>query len=400
LKYNKKQTKQTMKIFNVSSIVFSSLVNGSTSEYQRDESDAANQLIDTLHFLSPMSSAFKFDQYGCHCFQRGLESSAFTGKGPSLDNMDRACLKFHQCQRCLGIDKGKECNHLSKYDIRLVEDAVTSKRSAVCQDEPGSCGRNLCECTVAFAQAMKEAEETSPWNIEISKYSSDQTFRAQCQGHGASGVAHHASQGAQTTIPPPTTTTAEPTTTETTTEMSPINVRARFMDMPNVQLKFGMARDKDESSNVSKNLQNASRTQTETNTDKMTTQSTIIDEEEIITDFTTTSYYEQPIGQEISQSEISRTESQTARQVISQTNPPSATQTIARASTVAQKQTIPQTTTKTPVYEEPREMCCGDYSDHRFPYYSLNRGCCNGKTFDTLNLQCCDGVIKSIFSEC
>ena len=47
------------------------------------------------------------------------------------------------------------------------------------------------------------------------------------------------------------------------------------MDMPNVQLKFGMARDKDES-NVPKNLQNASRTQTETNTDKMTTQSTTI----------------------------------------------------------------------------------------------------------------------------
>ena len=57
--------------------------------------------------------------------------------------------------------------------------------------------------------------------------------------------------------------------------MSPINVRARFMDMPNVQLKFGMARDKDES-NIPKNLQTASRTQTETNTDKMTTQSTTI----------------------------------------------------------------------------------------------------------------------------
>jgi len=54
----------------------------------------------------------------------------------------------------------KECNHLSTYDIRLVEDSVTSHRTAVCQDEPGSCGRNLCECTVAFAKAMREAEET------------------------------------------------------------------------------------------------------------------------------------------------------------------------------------------------------------------------------------------------
>ena len=56
--------------------------------------------------------------------------------------------------------------------------------------------------------------------------------------------------------------------------MSPINVRARFMDMPKVQLKFGMESNTDESENTPKNLQNASRTQTETNTDKMATQST------------------------------------------------------------------------------------------------------------------------------
>ena len=60
-------------------------------------------------------------------------------------------------------------------------------------------------------------------------------------------------------------------------------------------------------------------------------------------------------------------------------------------------QTVQQPTV---TYEEPREMCCGDYSDHRFPYFSLNRGCCNGKTFDTINLQCCDGVIKSKFAKC
>ena len=128
-----------------------------------------------------------------------------------------------------------------------------------------------------------------------------------------------------------------------------------------------------------------------------------LEREKITTDSTTTSSFEQPIGQENSQSDYSLTEAQTVRQVISEINTPSATQT-ARASTMAQTvkqiQTVPQTTTKTPVYEEPREMCCGDYSDHRFPYYSLNRGCCNGKTFDTLNLQCCDGVTKSIFSEC
>ena len=118
-------------------------------------------------------------------------------------------------------------------------------------------------------------------------------------------------------------------------------------------------------------------------------------EREIVNaDSTTSTSFEQPIGQRLIQLEASRTEAQT--------NLPSATETQTRASSVAQtmKQTQTVTQPPTPVYEEPREMCCGDYSDHRFPYYSLNRGCCNGKTFDTLNLKCCDGVIKSIFSEC
>ena len=72
----------------------------------------------------------------------------------------------------------KECNHLSTYDIRLVEDSVTSKRSAVCQDEPGSCGRNLCECTVAFAKAMKEAEETRYDQVALESSIYNDTFKS------------------------------------------------------------------------------------------------------------------------------------------------------------------------------------------------------------------------------
>lgn len=380
-----------MKIFKVSSIVFSSLVNGSSSEFQRDESEAANQLIDTLHFLSPMSSAFKFDQYGCHCFQRGLESSAFTGKGPALDDMDRACLKFHQCQRCLGIDKGKECNHLSTYDIRLVEDSVTSHRTAVCQDEPGSCGRNLCECSVAFAKAMREAEETSPWNIEISKYSADQTFRAQCHGHGASGAAH----AAHTT----TTTVSnemeiDPTVqTTTTTQMSPINVRARFMDMPDVNLKFGVNDSENESITISSTV---SASKMDTNTGKMYSSKTVFDDPEETTISTSTAADEN--------SSLQRYPISVQTEVQSQTQTRQTETSLISQSTVNQMiagrtdtQVVQQPTV---AYEEPREMCCGEYSDHRFPYFSLNRGCCNGKTFDTINLQCCDGVIKSKFSKC
>ena len=74
--------------------------------------------------------------------------------------------------------KLQECNHLSTYDIRLVEDSVTSHRTAVCQDEPGSCGRNLCECTVAFAKAMREAEETRYFDDELCIYNYAFIFRS------------------------------------------------------------------------------------------------------------------------------------------------------------------------------------------------------------------------------
>ena len=83
------------------------------------------------------------------------------------------------------------------------------------------------------------------------------------------------------------------------------------------------------------------------------------------------------------------------RQTITSVNSQATVNPMTTDRTVAQ--TVQQPTV---AYEEPREMCCGDYSDHRFPYFSLNRGCCNGKTFDTINLQCCDGVIKSKFAKC
>ena len=46
------------------------------------------------------------------------------------------------------------------------------------------------------------------------------------------------------------------------------------------------------------------------------------------------------------------------------------------------------------------ELCCGDYTDHRFPYYTKNRGCCGGQTFDRHRKQCCNGIIRDITIVC
>lgn len=155
----------------------------------QSESDAAQQLIDTLQFLSPMSSGFKYDRYGCHCFQHGLEKVLFGGQGPALDEIDRACHKFHQCQRCLTIDGGNECNQLTAFDITYNEDPLTLQREARCENKEETCERNLCECTKAFATSMAQAENNNSWDVSVSKYAADQSYREQCDGSAAAGLA-------------------------------------------------------------------------------------------------------------------------------------------------------------------------------------------------------------------
>lgn len=202
-----------------------------------------------------MSSGFKYDRYGCHCFQRGLDHVDFGGKGPALDDVDRACHKYHQCQRCLPIDEGDDCTHLVSYNITHNEDPLTLAREAVCNNKEGSCERNLCECTIAFANSMAKAEENGSWDVNLSKYAMDQTYREQCNGNGVPSLA-----------------------------------KARLLG-PKIILK------------------SASDSESE-------------------------------------------------------------------------------------------EKCCGSYSTHRFPYESITRGCCGGKTYDQKWLRCCDGKIKPISAEC
>ena len=83
--------------------VYLGLANG---KYGNKDHKAWNKLVETLEIISPLSSGPKYEQYGCYCFQKGLYSSHFTGRGTPVDAIDQACFKFHQCQRCLGIDNG------------------------------------------------------------------------------------------------------------------------------------------------------------------------------------------------------------------------------------------------------------------------------------------------------
>ena len=63
-------------------------------------------------------------------------------------------------------------------------------------------------------------------------------------------------------------------TVQTTTQMSPINVRARFMDMPDVNLKFGVNESENESLTISSTV---SASKMDTNTGRMYSGKTVFD---------------------------------------------------------------------------------------------------------------------------
>ena len=63
-------------------------------------------------------------------------------------------------------------------------------------------------------------------------------------------------------------------TVQTTTQISPINVRARFMDMPDVNLKFGVNESENESLSNSRSV---SASTMDTNTGRMFSSKSIFD---------------------------------------------------------------------------------------------------------------------------
>jgi len=372
-----------MKLFKVSTIVIGSLINGSTQEsdsFYFEDGEAAMQILNTLQWIDPMLSSFRYNQYGCHCFQKGTNNAEFTGKGPAVDDIDRSCLKMHQCQRCLGIDSGRECNHNVRYGIERNEDLATGQRTVQCTDQPGSCARNLCECTVAFAYNIKEAEDRQVWQMgNLQNWGNfDNSI---CVGHGSTGIVH----GAYTEV-----TAEELAKAMQAPSVEPVNVRARIMDMPDVQLKFAGSQSEPEVAvNDEINFAGGGKFFEATNDDvnvraRPTTVETA-SEASIETQTQETNY--QPVGT-IAQEIVTRGTTQTQQQVIATSE--QATQAAVTLPIV--------TTTTTP--EPPREMCCGSYSDHRFPYWSAGRGCCNGKTYDSVRMKCCNGMIKSIHVTC
>jgi len=120
--------------------------------------------------------------YGCYCLPEGSHNIASGGYGTPVDGIDRACLDFKKCYKCLiheheeetpektfsGQDKCRGEAIGYKADLTYDENY---EKIIVCQNEVGSCKRNICECDKALAMALSVEEDN--WDEDFHSVKGD-----------------------------------------------------------------------------------------------------------------------------------------------------------------------------------------------------------------------------------
>jgi len=96
----------------------------------------------------------KFDEqklwaYGCHCHILGDRPMSQMGKGKPVDGLDRKCMAYKNCQKCVREVHGDQCiGEMVKYTWKFASKTQTFEGG----DEIGSCARDLYNCDLQFVQ--------------------------------------------------------------------------------------------------------------------------------------------------------------------------------------------------------------------------------------------------------
>lgn len=129
---------------------FSSFITNSTISFKLKYPN----LADLLEIYVPEIDASQYLDYGCNCNFLGDKPLAAAGHGAPLDPIDQACKNYKDCQRCVQMDDGADCNTEN-------EDWFYSFQSigaeAECDNAVKSCRRHLCECDKQFALDVADA---------------------------------------------------------------------------------------------------------------------------------------------------------------------------------------------------------------------------------------------------
>ena len=216
----------------------------------------------------------------------------------------------------------------------------------------------------------KKAEEENKWNVMHSRYSPDRSFEAKC--HGQKENLNRVKSTTTSTF----TTTVTDHQEESTTVMTPITseestdrsiVRARLV-MPNISLKSASSH----------------------RTDQDLIEEPEKQEQHVWDNNWEVTYEYEYIDEGTERDSVVLPE-------ITENNLADNKVTNGKLESINESDIIPPTQKPQPIAAE---LCCGEYSDHRFPYYTKNRGCCGGQTFDKTRKQCCNGTIRDKSAIC
>ena len=282
---------------------------------------------------------------------------------------------------------GGSCTHNYEYSIQYGDELYSP--DATCLDRPGTCGHNLCSCVIQFAKNIAQAESENAWNLAHSKWSPDRAS-LNCDRE------HKTTTYQSTTTPAPPSVNQLDLLEQLNTEL---NSQLPILG-ENDSLKFGnQVVSALETGNsykvVSVNGQDEEKGQ-EVTVEQVTLPPVrarlVAPEVSLKRVELSEDVLEEPEGLQLDEVQYEYDYTSTTSSFETTTN---------QLTTETRTQTEPTTTTEQ-ITEAPlpSELCCGNYDDHRFPYYTAHRGCCNGKTFDLKSKQCCDGKIKDRFTVC
>lgn len=129
--------------------------------------------------------------YGCNCLMQNDRPMSSKGKGKPVDKLDRLCMDWKICQRCVQKNFGDQCiGELVEYDVKL------RRGNPSCHANPlNSCSRALCECDNQFASSLPSkikyytddyhlywTPRTVNWDPESDCVKSDSKIQMKCCG--------------------------------------------------------------------------------------------------------------------------------------------------------------------------------------------------------------------------
>jgi len=114
------------------------------------------QLKIAVLYLQDEQKFGRYCYYGCYCLPEGSHNIASGGYGRPIDAIDRACMDFKQCYKCLIDEHGstRECRgEDSGYRMDLTVDGNGDKQ-ILCTNKVNSCRYNICQCDKALLKNL------------------------------------------------------------------------------------------------------------------------------------------------------------------------------------------------------------------------------------------------------